>query len=163
MTNDEKEQLAIAQGLYKALGEIVSTKNPNSLRGRADAEIMADAANRKKSTIELYINDTYVGCISPIESKAETRIIVEDPEAALGGIVEDTGLDGLPQDIVQKIADWYFKKTGAVPDGCSAYAEPKRISGTKITGCGVDAVSSALGVNLMQAAIHLLGAGEEVA
>ena len=33
---NEREQLVIAQALYNALGEIVSTKDADSLRGQAD-------------------------------------------------------------------------------------------------------------------------------
>lgn len=161
MNNDETEYLAIAQGLYRALGEIVATGNPDNLRGRIDAEILADAAKRKKTTVELYIGDKYVGCISPVESKESTRIIVEDAAAALQDIMYDISLDELPHDIVRKIAEWYFKKTGAVPNGCSSYTEPKRITNTKITGCDPQQVATALGMNLPQAVVHLLGGGEE--
>lgn len=157
MTNEEKEQLAIAQGLYRALGEMVGTRNPNNLRGRADAEIMADAANRKKSTIELYIGDTYMGCVSPTESRETTRFIVEDSAAAILDMFTDPAICEMPQDIVQKVVDWYCRKTGTLPDGCSTYTEPKHITGTKITGCEPEKVAAALGMTLPQAVVHLLG------
>ena len=161
MNNDETEYFAIAQGVYNALGDIVATGNPDNLRGRIDSEIYADAAKHKKTTVELYIGDKYVGCISPVESKESTRIIVEDGAAALQDIMYDIPLDELPQDIVLKIAEWYFKKTGAVPNGCSSYTEPKRIASTKVSGCDPNEVSAVLGMNLPQAIVHLLGAGGE--
>lgn len=79
--------LAAAQALYKALGAVVGTKDPDNLRGQCDAELRAayeseDPAT-KKDRQPITIGGVRVGTLSVVESKpADHKEMVVADQAA---------------------------------------------------------------------------------
>ena len=53
MPADETASLVLAQAIYKAVAGMVSTKDPDGLRGRFDARVMAQYAETGAKTIDL--------------------------------------------------------------------------------------------------------------
>lgn len=164
MTNEEKEQLAIAQGLYKAIGAMVSMKDPDSLRGRVDGEIMRDAANGKKSTIVLTIAGEEVGQVVPRFSKKTTGLLIDSWPEFRDWLLEAGNIDVLHgymyahrDDLAKWCAERVLETDGEVPAGCTPYTEPAMIIGTTIKGCEPEKVAYAMGMTLPQAVVHLLG------
>ena len=121
------EQLAVAQALYKAMGEVVSTKDPDSLRSRADEEYLRLYAETGAKSFDVRIGGEKVGTMSvrePKRSAESVKLVVDDREAAkmaLGDFVS-AYIDANLQDAVQ----WVFDSTGEVLDGCTAL----RVGGT---------------------------------
>lgn len=164
----ELERLAVAQAAYKRLGEIVSTKDADSLRGRADAELLADFAANGTDRRRLMLNGAEVGKLSVAVSPAKTiqRLYVEDVKAfaewlADGGIAcFEAFMAKHGEKLLQYAAD-SMVVDGVVPDGCTAYEEkqPQALQ-TKITGCKPEDVAQALGEGLPPAFMGLLMGGE---
>ena len=164
----ELERLAVAQAAYKRLGEIVSTKDADSLRGRADADLLADFAANGTDRRRLMLNGQEVGKLSAAVSPAKTtqRLYVEDRSAFSAWLFGD-GLSCLTafmadnwSKLVEAAADSMLVD-GIVPDGCTVYDEEQaqRLQ-TKITGCNPEDVAQALGEGLPPAFMGLLMGGE---
>lgn len=168
------EKLAIAQALYKAVGAIVSTKDPNSLRSAQDMELMRlyETIGVDRVALKVYSgtdeNDepiyTEVGKLSLRRKKAshKAEVVVEDT-AAMWAWLHNEADETLLADIVPAIAkalDRYVERTGDVPDGCSVrhIDTPEGIAGTIITGCKPEDVAAALGGELPAAVVGLLEA-----
>lgn len=77
------ENLTIAQAIYKAVSEAVSTKDPDSLRSRVDAETIEGYERTGCKSYDLMLRGTKVGTYSIRFSKAvnKTLIVVRDPLA----------------------------------------------------------------------------------
>lgn len=160
VNRDAIEQLAIAQAMYKYLGERLSTKDPHNLRGQADTEIMADYAQGKKSTILLTVDGREVGKVVPYEVAEHSRLVIEDESKMLQWFAENPEEAELAfHAVAWKVANWYaenrLKQTGEIPNGCYVYVEPKRLDGTRIS-VDVKKVTETLGMTLPQAYVHLL-------
>jgi hypothetical protein len=159
------EKLAIAQGLYKAVGAIVSTKDPNSLRSQLDMTLMdMYGGTPPVDRIVLEINGTEVGKLSISRKKAthKAEFVVEDT-AAMWAWLHNEADETLLEDIVPTIAkalDAYVERTGDVPDGCSVrhIDTPEGIGGTRLTGCKPEKIAEALGSELPAAVVGLLEA-----
>lgn len=158
------EKLAIAQGLFKAVGAIVSTKDPNSLRSAQDMELMRLYETIGVDRVTLKVGDTEVGKLSLRRKKAthKAEVVVEDT-AALWAWLHNEADETLLADIVPAIAkalDAYVERTGDVPDGCSVrhVDTPEGIAGTTITGCKPEKIAEALGSELPAAVVGLLEA-----
>ena len=87
----EMESLIIAQALFKALSAAVSTKDPDSLRGRMDAEAIANYAKTGAKSFDLTLNGTKVGSFTVRLSKAVHRVdfVAADRDACLHWCVEN--------------------------------------------------------------------------
>ena len=122
---NEREQLVIAQALYNALGEIVSTKDADSLRGQADDFYKALYMECGAKSYDMKIGDEKVGTYSVKLSKAKPQIVsreftVVDPGNATGAA------SGLPSEAwwafiahhLRDFASWYFTETGELLEGC---------------------------------------------
>jgi hypothetical protein len=158
------EKLAIAQALYKAVGKIVSTKDPDSLRSAQDMELMRLYETIGVDRVALKLGDTEVGKLSLRRKKAthKAEVVVEDT-AAMWAWLHNEADETLLADIVPTIAkalDRYVERTGDVPDGCSVrhIDTPEGIAGTTITGCKPEDVAAALGSELPAAVVGLLEA-----
>ena len=64
MSRDALERLAVAQALYKELGEIVSTRTPYSLRGMCDEELRRDFEEDGTDRRRITLNGVEVGKLS---------------------------------------------------------------------------------------------------
>lgn len=67
------EQLAIVQGLYKALAERVSTKDPDSLRSKVDAQVMEFYEQTGAKSYDISLMGEKVGTMSVSMSRAKTE------------------------------------------------------------------------------------------
>lgn len=163
------EKLAVAQAAYKALGALVSTKDADSLRGKADAQLIAqfrdDGTDRKR----LMVGGKEVGKLSLAVTPPKTKVqlYLDDAEALAAWLSGDgkpylrtflATKDGAK--LLEHIAD-ALVADGVVPDGCEAaeVAIPQSLS-TKITGCRPQDVADALGGALPETFVGLLMEGD---
>ena len=137
----DTEALAVMQGIYKAVGAAVSTKDADSLRSQVDAELidMYEAVGVER--IELRVGDESVGTLSlrkSTKAKTKTTVYVNDAVAAAKFVAAD---EALAQREV------------------STETEPKgTVLGTTIRGCEPADVAKALGNDLPDTIAGLLGA-----
>ena len=167
MSRDALERLAVAQALYKELGEIVSTKTSYSLRGMCDADLRADfeedGTDRRRITINgVEVDKLSVKVTKPGKPKAVQVDIAESamwlreqlderPDWLLGWI------GARADDIAQACLD----ATGEVPDGYEVRRDAGgEFAGTTLTGCTVEKVQQATGVLLQSEVLALLEGGE---
>ena len=141
-------QLAALQALYKRLGEILSTKDPTSLRGQVDYRLKELYEQAGVDRLRIMYDDVELGKLVVKVSKPtkRTNLFVNDFEALLDGSSE------LVNDYVREhhkdFACWVFETTGAVPDGCELSVEevPGGFAGTTLTGCKPEQVLPMLGI-----------------
>ena len=171
MMNDI-EQLAVAQALLKTVTKYTSTKDPDSLRSRADADILANYERMGMKSVDLRVNGEKVGTYSVKVSKATparevAQVVVEDPERALKWAETDAH-DELREWLLahmQEFATWCFDGYGEVADGARVDAvetpgTPERATGTTLRVDGAK-VAHALRGQLPAAVAGLLEGGEE--
>lgn len=149
MTNSEMlTKLAALQSLYKLLGEVLSTKNPDGLRGQADEWFRKLYETTGIDRVSLKVNDEEVGKYVSKVSKPTKRTVmhVNDVEALLDDNIEV--MRAFVRNHMGEYADYYLGETGAVPDGCEMTVEdvPAQWIGTTITGCKPEKVLTMLGI-----------------
>lgn len=157
------EQLAIAQGLYKTLAETVSTKDPNSMRSRIDADVIEAYVRDGIKSRDLRLCGQKVGTYSVRVEKAKTeRVMSEtDHEAFVkwaGDNPELCTLFALNQ--AAKLAQFALETAGELPDGF-AFEEvttPEAVSGTTLK-VDVQKVAQAMSNELPSAVAGLLEGG----
>ena len=163
----DMERLAIAQGVFNAVGEMVSTKDPNNLRGRVNDKIIKAYLSTGARSFDLRLNGHKVGSFSVTVAKAkrETKLKVIDRDAfeawALSeGFAHEETVTRVVMDEDAVLSDALLN--GEVPDGCEPVTkdEPEHVSGTSIRGCKPEDVASALGTQLPQAVAGFLTGGE---
>ena len=122
---EDMERLAIAQAVYKMVADAISTKNPDSLRGRLDAAMLdAYDANGIKSR-DLRIGNDKVGTYSVTVKKAVHRSHVEVTDEDAYEMWADA--NGLTKVVVDAAAvQAWTEDTGEVPDGCAIVTEDVR-------------------------------------
>lgn len=163
----DTEMLAVMQGIYKAAGAIVSTKDSTSLRSHVDAQLMEMYESMGVDRIELRIGDAKVGSLGLRKStkdKTKTVVTVNDAIACAKFIAQDETLAALVLGAAQKALVAYVEETGDVPDGCEVMTETEpsgTVLGTTIRGCNPDVVASALNGALPDTVIGLLGGASE--
>ena len=160
--NDDIQRFAVAQSLYKALGEQVRTGVPDNLRGRVDDMLRADFKEKGTDRFRLMVNGSEVGTLSLKQGREAVRLIVEDELAFVDWMFTD-GIGYLYQFLHtpkgRTLVDFMASSIvadGEVPRGCTAYTEPAHFEGTVVRGCEVEKVADALGLNLPQAAVYAL-------
>jgi hypothetical protein len=132
------ERLAIEQALFNKLGEDVSTKNPDSLRYAADADMIETYRATGYKSRDVLINGVKVGTHSVRVTKgkdAQTvkRLVVRDPYA-LEKFIEDNIIqcikaEEMPyaelyaQAMLQNFAEFVMETYGEVCDGCEVVTE----------------------------------------
>lgn len=134
------QKLAVMQAIYKSVADEVSTKNPDGVRGQADA-YMAEryAESGEKVTKRIHINGYDVGTLSTKESKPVPQKVTVELEVVDMDKLAVWMTDGLEQmvdefyrtiedELIQRFALWYLEQTGEVPDGCELVTniEPER-------------------------------------
>lgn len=85
------ERLAVAQALFKVLADVVSTKDPDSLRSKVDADMVATYEETGAKTFDLRLNGAVVGTYTVCVSKEahRTDVVVDDDEAFLAWCLEN--------------------------------------------------------------------------
>ena len=142
MDKQEIERLAFAQALYQKLGELVSTKDPDSLRAAADEFYRELYETTGAKSFEVSIDGQKVGTYSVRVSKAKPaetseRLLVEDYGTFSVWIERETNAEVLQlfaKAHMDEFADWLFKETGEIPYGCFteqtvSLAQPSRYTG----------------------------------
>ena len=173
------EQLAIEQAVFSKLGADVSTKNPDSLRGMADEEIVGNYRAMGAKSYDVHVNGSKVGTYSVRTSKEKPqekkkRLVIKDPYA-LNKFIEDNinecvRADGIPyaglyaQDMAQSFAEYVLEVYGELPDGCEIVTEtiPAQLSQVTGTTLRVDAdkVADAINGYLPTTIAGILGSGD---
>lgn len=142
------QQLAGLQALYKLLGEILSTKNPDGLRGQVDSRLHELWETTGVDRLRLMVGDIEVGKLTAKISKPQKRttMYVNDVEALLDDDIEV--MRAFVRSKSKEYAEFYVEQTGAVPDGCEMGVEdvPAKWQGTTITGCKPQQVLPMLGI-----------------
>ena len=173
------EQLAIEQALYSKLGEDVSTKNPDSLRGMADEEIVGNYRTMGAKSYDVHVNGNKVGTYSVRTSKEKPqekkkRLIIKDPYA-LEKFIEDNinqciKAEEMPyaelyaQAMAQNFAEYVLEVYGELPDGCEIVtdtipAQPSHVLGTTLR-VDADKVADAISGYLPTTIAGILGSGD---
>lgn len=162
--NNDLERLAIIQALYKELGKQVSTRDPYSLRSMEGAALLARYAEDGTDRRRININGQEVGALTVKFEDARPRAIMEDADTLADWLCGEDGrqmLDAYMREKGQSVAEWLIEHmNGELPDGVTAYMEPRHPIGTTLTGCTMEKVVPALGLNLTQAVAYALTEGE---
>lgn len=161
------QNLAIAQAVYKAVADEVSTKNPDGLRGRMDSQVINDYMETGVKSRDLLINGEKVGTYSVKVSKAKPGVVtkqlaVNDPaHVALWAFENQDELREFVERNAGAFADYCFENYGEVPDGCEIVTTksdpvPPQPTGTTLR-VDPDKVGHAMAGQLPQAVAGLLG------
>lgn len=165
------ERLAIAQALYKAVAGMVSTKDPDSLRARADADMLANYERMGMKSVDLRVNGEKVGTYSvkvskPTGAAKTSRLVVDDSEAAYRWAMTAAADEYEDWCIanIDRFCQYALDEFGEVADGAhvetdTAAAQPERATGT-VLKVDVPKVAHALGGELPVAVSGLLDGGE---
>ena len=174
------EKLAISQGIYKVIAQNVDTKNPDSLRGRIDAQMIQDYKRDGIRTKDIRVCGHDVGTLSikrqsgkpATEDELRAYPAVEDVEKFerwINGAM-DMNRSMLIDFIIcysDDFLDWWMPIVGELPDGCEIVhklipgqpAVDERIIGT-VLKIDENKVADALKGELPFAVAKLLEAGE---
>lgn len=169
---NDVERLAVAQTFFKLAGELVDTKNPDSLRSAVDSGYKELYERTGSKSFDVMLDGQQVGTYSLKFSKPkpeETRQVFEvnDYEKLArwfdgldAGTIADFAADNLAQ-----FAEWALNKTGELADGCSLTpvttpaTEKRYIGGT--LKVDTESVMNAMGELLPPGIAGLLGGGDE--
>jgi len=166
------ERLAVAQALLKTVTKYTSTKDPDSLRARADADMLANYERMGMKSVDLRINGEKVGTYSvkvskPTTSTTRTRLVVDDSEDAYRWAVRSATDEFEDWCIanIDRFCQYALDEFGEVADGThvetdTAAAQPERATGT-VLKVDPPKVAHALGVQLPFAVAGLLSGGAE--
>lgn len=157
------EKLAIAQATMKVIGDVVSTKNPDSLRSQIDAEVLEDYRESGIKSRDLRVNGEKVGTYSVRVAKPKTeRVMSEtDHEAFVKWAGENPELCTLfALNQAAKLAQFALETAGELPDGYKfqEVVTPERTTGTTLK-VDVQSVAQAMGNELPSAVAGLLEGG----
>jgi len=166
------ERLTVAQALLKTVTKYTSTKDPDSLRARADADMLANYERMGMKSVDLRINGEKVGTYSvkvskPTTSTTRTRLVVDDSEEAYRWAVRSATDEFEDWCIanIDRFCQYALDEFGEVADGThvetdTAAAQPERATGT-VLKVDPPKVAHALGVQLPFAVAGLLSGGDE--
>ena len=158
MTDDIVAKMAVAQALYKKLGEIVGTNDPDNLRGQVDAYFMDAYKQTHARSFDVMIGEDKVGTysITRTDPKEHTSITWEDDEAVKAWIADNDMVEINEATLLR-----HFLETGEMPPSCELmqWESPARLTPT--LRVDPDKVESALKGNLPQAIAGLIGGGHE--
>lgn len=137
-SNEDYAALAAAQALWKALGAVVSTKDPTSLRHKLDNELrQLWMEKRIFGKIPLVIGGHVVGMLTAKQApkKHHRSIEVNDPYELMEG--EKDGWEDFIYEHIDLYAEWVLAQGVARPAGCtvSEWDDHGGWGGTMITGC----------------------------
>ena len=118
------ETLAVYQAAYKRVAEVVSTKDPESLRSRVQEELLRRCEATGTDRVRPMVGGIPVGTMSvtftkPTPETHVTEPVVYDRAALLAGIGEDFEAflkDAVRRDI-ERYAVEYARETGELLDG----------------------------------------------
>ena len=158
------QRLAIAQALYKKIAEMVSTKEPESLRSEVDEQVKGFYAATGGKSYDIDINGKQVGTMTVNVAKESTSTVFDlaDDTAFTRWLFDtDDGREACARyayEHAEAFTKWLASDTGEIPDGVEVreVTVPKHIKNTTLR---VDPgkVASALGNTLSPVVAGLLG------
>lgn len=114
-----RERLYVAQALYKAVSEVVSTKG-DGLRAQEDAELLSLYEAEGVKSLDAKVNGVKVGTYSVTVAKGSSKSGLETvDEDALRKWARENGY--VREEIDYGAIEDLFRATGEVPDGCEPY------------------------------------------
>lgn len=158
------EKLAVAQAVYKAVGEVVSTKDPDSLRGRESARLLEQYQEEGIDRKRLVVNGIEVGTLSVTKQQPTQylRADVAEPQDLLEGADPDDLREFiLAEDFVESYALWARSQGILTPGVTFTQVVKDKPPTTTLRGCEPEKVAAALGEMLPAAVLGLIGAGNE--
>lgn len=143
MELNDMERLFVGQALFKRLGEQMSTKDPDSLRGREDQLLAARYAASGAKSYDAVLLGRKVGTYSVKVSKqtpkaTETVFSVQSTPAATEWARQNPGeVADYVQDHLEDFLRYCWERYGEIPDGCTVTevdvpARPGRVTGTTL-------------------------------
>lgn len=166
------ERLVIAQALLKTVTKYTSTRDPDSLRARADADMLENYERMGMKSVDLRVNGEKVGTYSvkvskPTGADKTSRVVVDDSEAAYRWAMTAAADEYEDWCIanIDRFCEYALSEFGEVADGAHVVteetaAQPERATGT-VLKVDPPKVAHALGVQLPYAVAGLLSGGEE--
>lgn len=166
------ERLVIAQALLKTVTKYTSTRDPDSLRARADAEMLGNYERMGMKSVDLRVNGEKVGTYSvkvskPTGAAKTSRVVVDDSEAAYRWAMTAAADEYEDWCIanIDRFCAYALSEFGEVADGARVVteetdAQPERATGT-VLKVDPPKVAHALGVQLPYAVAGLLSGGDE--
>ena len=144
---NDVERLAVAQTFFKLAGELVDTKNPDSLRSEVGTYSLKFSKPKPEETSQVFEVTDY-------EKLARWF------DGLDAGTIADFAADNLAQ-----FAEWALNKTGELADGCelaqvTTPATEKRYLGGTLK-VDTESVMNAMGELLPPSIAGLLGGGDE--
>ena len=123
---NDVERLALAQALYKMAGELVDTKNPDSLRSEVDRNYRELYIKTGAKSFEIHLNGEQVGTYSirvskPKDAETHTTFEVTDYEKLAKWFdtrEEDGYCEVFAAQNLAQFAEYVFEDSGEMPDGC---------------------------------------------
>lgn len=130
MSNDDLERLVIAQAMFKAAGDVVSTKSCDNLRHEVDRAAVADYDDMGVKSRDLRVNGQKVGTLSIRVAKGKpghSDIVVTDRDSFMAwagenGLTEEKTTTVLKRDESELLAQCL--RDGEMPDGCQVVDTP---------------------------------------
>lgn len=121
----DTEMLAIAQAIFKGVSEIVSTKDPDSLRSRVDRMYAAMYEDTGAKSFDVQVDGQNVGTYSlkfskPTDGYEEEVFYVADylKLADWASKVPERDIREYIASHLKAFAQWTFDATGEIADGC---------------------------------------------
>lgn len=156
------EKLTIAQALYKAIADVVSTKNPDSLRSEMDVEMLKAYELDGIKSRDLRINGEKVGTYTVRVKKAfsKDRPVLTDI-SAFKAWLDDNHQYAIAYSLSQPdFVSWVIAQ-GELPDGyeLERVEFPEAATGTTLK-VDVQKVAQAMGNELPNAVAGLIGGAE---
>lgn len=158
------EKLAVAQAVYKAVGEVVSTKDPDSLRGRESARLLEQYQEEGIDRKRLMVNGVEVGSLSVTKQQPTQylRANVAEPQDLLEGADPDDLREFIiAEDFVETYALWARSQGILTPGVTFTQVVKDKPPTTTLRGCEPEKVAAALGEQLQAAVMGLIGDGNE--
>ncbi len=160
---DGIQQVGVLQALYKVIAKDVSTRDPDSLRSRVDADVIGRYEATGAKSYDIRYGGEKVGTYSVTVKKATTSTVFDlvDDDAFGAWLSSDEGtaaIDAFVSDHVEEFVRYVVEQTGEIPDGVEPreVVTPERVSGTTIR-IDPKKVAGALGNSLSPAIAGLLG------
>lgn len=159
------ERLAVAQALYKYFGGIVSTKDPESLRGMASEALLEEYRENGTDRRRLRLNGVEVGKLIVSQPNPTERVIAEvHDKSALAEFGADDFREYMEaRGLWVDFALWCREQgygAKSIPGATFVTITEQRPPTTMIKGCDPEAVAKALGNELESTVMGLIGDGE---
>ena len=157
MDKERLELLAVAQALYKYIGTIVGTRDPDNLRGEADEYFKNLYLETGAKSFEVNVNGEKVGSYSVTKKDPQIRrsLTWDDDEQVIAWMIENDMVE-VDEGAIMR----HFLATGELPPTCEISeweTSPDIITTLRID---VDAVKDALKGELPNVVAGLLGGAE---